>query len=128
MIRLHLLEEFSPEQLALFPEERREEFLASTKLRYEVVGEVPYGLLGVIYTSMLAREATVWFVPYPGIRPSWQERRQAKDFNLQEAIGFRPTADVLVDNVTANKFARFFGLVKQSTDGRFNRYSGGKNG
>jgi hypothetical protein len=128
VIQLKLLDAFSQEQLDLLPEEQRGTFLAPTRLRYEVVGEVPYGIFGVVYAGMLAREAVVWFVPYPGIRPSWQERKAAKAFNLREAIGFIPLADVHVDNVAANKFAQFFGLKKQYTDGEYHRYSGEDNG
>lgn len=126
MIHLNLLDEFSPEQLSLLPETDRDKYLATTRFRYEVVGEIAYGIIGVISSSILAREAVVWFIPYEGIRPSWQERRAAKLFNLEEAIGFAPLADVHVDNIPANKFARFFGLKIQSTDGVYHRYSGEK--
>lgn len=124
MIQLIRVDEFSQEQLDLLPEKDRDKYLASTRFRYEVVGEVPYGIMGVISPGMMAREAVVWFVPYGKLHPSRQEIRAAKTFNLEEAIGFAPLADVHVDDVPANKFARFFGLKKQYTDGVFHRYAG----
>ena len=124
MIQFNPVDEFSPEQLDLMPEVGRDRLLAATRFRYEAVGEVPYGIVGVVSASMLAREAIVWFLPYEGIRPSRQELRAAKTFNLAEAIGYVPLADVHVDNVTARKFASFFGLKKQFTDGEYHRYSG----
>jgi hypothetical protein len=124
MIHLKLLDEFSPEQLDLMPVEGRDRLLSATRFRYEAVGEVPYGIVGIVAASMMTREAIVWFLPYANIRPSWQERKAAKAFNLAGAIGFRPLADIHVENTTAAKFAQFFGLRKQFTDGEYHRYAG----
>lgn len=124
MIILERLETFSSEQLDMLPTTGRDKVLQASRFMYEVVGEVPYGIMGVVSASMMAREAVVWFLPYKDIRPSWQERRDAKKFNLTKAIGFTPLADIHIDNIVAKKFAEFFGLKKQFTDGEYHRYAG----
>jgi len=124
MIKLMQLDEFSPEQLDLMPVEGRDLLLRATRFMYEAVGEVPYGIVGIVAASMMAREAVVWFLPYAGIHPSKRELRAAKSFNLAEAIGYIPLADIHVDNIAAKKFAMFFGLKKQFTDGEYHRYAG----
>jgi hypothetical protein len=124
MIQLKRLDAFTPEQIDMLPETGRDKVLASARFMYEAVGEVPYGIVGIVSMGMLSREAVIWFLPYEGIRPSWQERRAAKEFNLTKAIGFTPLADIHVDNVAARKFAEFFGLRKLTTEGDYHRYVG----
>ena len=124
MIRLERLEAYSPDQLNMMPQVGRDKLLDSARFMYEVIGEAPYGIMGIVSAGMLSREAIVWFIPYEGIRPSWQERRAAKEFNLTKAIGFTPLADIHVDNIAAKKFAEFFGLKWQFTDGEYHRYIG----